>query len=98
MFTTPPFRRAPWLLFRRRVLLVAILGTAMILGLVASLTPLFGSSAGSKALQRELEGRCATRFAAKLPVVAAFDSNLARDLGANEAVLRSTLGADDSFE
>jgi putative ABC transport system permease protein len=78
--------------------LVAILGTAMILGLVASLTPLFGSSAGSKALQRELEGRCATRFAAKMPVVASFDSNLARDLGTNEAVLRSSLGADDSFE
>ena len=98
MFTTPPFRRAPWLLFRRRVLLVAILGTAMILGLVASLTPLFGSSAGSEALQRQLEGRCASRFAAKMPVVASVDADLARDLELNEAVLQSTLGADESFE
>jgi putative ABC transport system permease protein len=98
MFTTPPFRRAPWLLFRRPVLLVAILGTAMILGMVASLTPLFGSSAGSKALQRQLEGRCASSFAAKMPVVASVDADLARDLESNEAVLHSTLGADDSFE
>jgi len=98
MFTTPPFRRAPWLLFRRRVLLVAILGTAVILGLVASLTPLFGSSAGSEALQRQLEGRCASRFAAKMPVVASVDADLARDLELNEAVLQSTLGADESFE
>ncbi|HSJ84294.1 MAG TPA: FtsX-like permease family protein [Acidimicrobiia bacterium] len=98
MFTTPPFRRAPWLLFRRRVLLVAILGTAMILGLVASLTPLFGSSAGSEALQRQLEGRCASRFAAKMPVVTSVDADLARDLELNEAVLQSTLAADDSFE
>jgi putative ABC transport system permease protein len=80
------------------VLLVAILGTAMILGLVASLTPLFGSSAGSEALQRQLEGRCASRFAAKMPVVASVDADLARDLELNEAVLQSTLGAEDSFE
>jgi len=98
MFTTPPFRRAPWLLFRRRILLVAILGTALILGLVASLIPLFGSSAGSEALQRQLEGRCASRFAAKMPVVASVDAGLARDLELNEAVLQSTLGGVDSFE
>jgi putative ABC transport system permease protein len=77
---------------------VAILGTAVILGLVASLTPLFGSSAGSEALQRQLEGRCASRFAAKMPVVASVDADLARDLELNEAVLQSTLGADESFE
>lgn len=98
MFTTPPFRRAPWLLFRRRVLLVAIVGTAMILGLVASLTPLFGSSAGSEALQRQLEGRCASRFAAKMPVVVSGDADLAQDLESNEEVLATTLGANKSLE
>lgn len=98
MFTTPPFRRAPWLLFRRPVLLVAIAGTALILGMVASLTPLFGSAAASEALQRQLEGRCASRFAAKMPVVVSVDDELAADLESNEAVLRSTLGADDSFD
>jgi putative ABC transport system permease protein len=98
MFTTPPFRRAPWLLFRRPVLLVAIVGTALILGMVASLTPLFGSAAASEALQRQLEGRCASRFAAKMPVVVSGDADLAADLESNEAVLRATLGGDDSFE
>jgi len=98
MFTTPPFRRAPWLLFRRPVLLVAIVGTALILGMVASLTPLFGSAAASEALQRQLEGRCASRFAAKMPVVVTGDGDLAADLESNEAVLRSTLGSVSSFE
>lgn len=98
MLTTPPFRRAPVLLFRRRVLLVAIVGTALILGMVATLTPLFESSAGSEALQRQLEGRCRSSFAARMPAIVFGEANLSQDLEANRAVLQSATDADPAFE
>lgn len=63
MFRTPPFRRAPVLLFRHRVVLLAVLGATAILGLVVALTPQFLSSASSEALARELGGRCASSYA-----------------------------------
>jgi hypothetical protein len=62
VLTTPPFRRAPWLLLKRRAALFAVIGAAIILGTVAALTPLFLSSASSAALQRELVGRCPASF------------------------------------
>jgi putative ABC transport system permease protein len=100
MLTTPPFRRAPWLLFRRPVLMVAISGTAVILGMVASLTPLFGSSAASEALQRQLEGRCRSSFAAKMPATPAIfgGANLSQGLEGNREVLRSATEAEPVFE
>ena len=58
MWRTPPFARAPLLLLRHRLVLVAILGAAAILGVVVALTPQFLSSAASSAYERELEGRC----------------------------------------
>jgi putative ABC transport system permease protein len=58
MFRTPPFSKAPLLLFRHRVVLAAIFGAAVILGLVVALTPQFLSSATSEALEREVGGRC----------------------------------------
>ncbi len=98
MLTTPPFRRAPWLLFRRPILLVAVAGTSLILGMVASLTPLFGSSASSAALQRQLEGRCQSSFAATMPTVASFGPGMASDLAENREVLRSATAGDPVFE
>ena len=62
MLRTPPFRRAPKLLFKRKAVLVSVIGASAILSLVAALTPLFLSSASSAALQRELEGRCSASF------------------------------------
>ncbi len=98
MFTTPPFRRAPWLLFRRPVLLVAIIGTALILGMVASMTPLFRSSTASEGLQRQLEGRCRSTFAAKMPVVFFEEEDLPRQLETTRQMLRSATAADPAFE
>ncbi len=63
MLRTPPFRKAPRLLFSRPAVLIAVIGATAILGMVAALTPLFLSSASSAALQRELEGRCPASFA-----------------------------------
>ncbi len=63
MLTTPPFRRAPALLFRRPAVLLSVIGTTAILAVVAALTPLFISSAASAALRRELDGRCPVSFA-----------------------------------
>ncbi|MGI9610827.1 MAG: FtsX-like permease family protein, partial [Acidimicrobiia bacterium] len=62
MLRTPPFRRAPKLLFKRKAVLFSVMGAATILAMVAALTPLFLSSAASAALQRELEGRCDASF------------------------------------
>ncbi len=62
MFRTPPFLRAPKLLFSRPAVLIAVIGAAAILGMVAALTPLFMSSASSAALQQELAGRCPASF------------------------------------
>ena len=63
MLTTPPFSRAPALLVRRPAVLFSVIGAATILSIVASMTPLFLSSASSAALLRELEGRCPASFA-----------------------------------
>lgn len=63
MLTTPPFRRAPRLLFRRPAVLFSVIGAATILSIVAALTPLFLSSSSSAALLRELEGRCPASIA-----------------------------------
>ncbi|MGH8915928.1 MAG: FtsX-like permease family protein [Acidimicrobiia bacterium] len=63
MLTTPPFRKAPRLLFKRRAVLFSVIGTSTILSIVAALTPLFVSSSASAALERDLEGRCPASFA-----------------------------------
>ncbi|MEX0795414.1 MAG: FtsX-like permease family protein [Acidimicrobiia bacterium] len=62
MLRTPPFLRAPVLLFSRPAVLITVIGATAILGMVAALTPLFLSSASSAALQQELEGRCSASF------------------------------------
>lgn len=62
MLTTPPFLRAPRLLFRRPAVFITVVGASAILGMVAALTPLFLSSSSSAALQQELEGRCQASF------------------------------------
>jgi putative ABC transport system permease protein len=62
MFRTPPFSKAPLLLLRHRVVLAAVFGAAVILGLVVALTPQFLSSATSEALERELGGRCGASY------------------------------------
>lgn len=62
MLRTPPFLRAPILLFSRPAVLITVIGATAILGMVAALTPLFLSSASSAALQQELEGRCFASF------------------------------------
>ena len=62
MLRTPPFLRAPILLFSRPAVLITVIGATAMLGTVAALTPLFLSSASSAALQQELEGRCPSSF------------------------------------
>ena len=62
MLRTPPFLRAPLLLFSRPAVLITVIGATAILGMVAALTPLFLSSASSAALQQELAGRCPASF------------------------------------
>ncbi|REK18732.1 MAG: ABC transporter permease [Actinobacteria bacterium] len=62
MLRTPPFLRAPILLFRRPAVLITVIAATAILGMVAALTPLFLSSASSAALQQELQGRCPASF------------------------------------
>jgi putative ABC transport system permease protein len=62
MLRTPPFLRAPTLLFSRPAVLITVVGATAILGMVAALTPLFLTSASSAALQQELEGRCPASF------------------------------------
>lgn len=59
---TKPFTRAPVLLFKSPAVFSAIAGAAAILSLVAASTPLFLSSAGSAALNRELAGRCPASY------------------------------------
>lgn len=66
MFRTPPFRRAPKLLFAQPVVLGAVFGAALILGLVVALTPQFLSSAASSALNKELGGRCDSSYSGSL--------------------------------
>src|SRR4051794_7458350 len=53
-----PWRRAPLLLLRRRSVLAAVLGAAAVLATSASATPLFLSSVGSAALNRQLAKGC----------------------------------------
>lgn len=67
MLRTPPFLKAPLLLFRHRVVLVAVFGASVILGLVVALTPQFLSSATSQALERELGGRCDASYNGTVP-------------------------------
>jgi putative ABC transport system permease protein len=62
VLTTKPFRRAPVLLLANLTVFVAVTGAAAILGLVAASSPLYVSSAGSTALERELEGRCPSSY------------------------------------
>ncbi len=62
VLTTKPFRRAPVLLLANLTVLVSVTGAAAILGLVAASTPLYVSSAGATALERELEGRCPASY------------------------------------
>jgi putative ABC transport system permease protein len=66
--------------------------------MVASLTPLFGSSAASAALQNELEGRCRSNFAAKMPAYALGESDLAADFENTREVLRSITESDPAFD
>ncbi|MGF1667196.1 MAG: FtsX-like permease family protein [Acidimicrobiia bacterium] len=62
VLTTKPFRRAPVLLLAHLTVFVAVTGAAAILALVAASTPLYVSSAGATALERELEGRCPASY------------------------------------
>jgi FtsX-like permease family len=66
MFRTPPFRRAPKLLFAHPVVLGAVFGASLVLGLVVALTPQFLSSAASSALSKELSGRCDSSYSGSL--------------------------------
>jgi putative ABC transport system permease protein len=62
VLTTKPFRRAPLLLLTHLTVFGAVTGAAAILSLVAASTPLYVSSAGATALERELEGRCPASY------------------------------------
>lgn len=62
VLATKPFTRAPMLLLRRPAVFAAVAGAAAILSLVASSTPLYLSSAGTSALERELAGRCPASY------------------------------------
>lgn len=68
MLRTPPFTRAVTLLRHQPAVLAAVVGAALIVGLVAAATPLFLSSAAAAALQRELDGRCPASVAAHVSV------------------------------
>ncbi len=97
---TAPFRRAPWLLFRQPVLLGAVGGTALILGLVASMTPMFESSAASAALQRQLADRCQSTVAPTIPVfleAVGPSASLADQLDQNRRVLAAATASDPVF-
>lgn len=66
MLRTPPFLRAPILLFSKKAVFITVVGATAILGMVAALTPLFLSSASSAALQQELAGRCQASFGGQI--------------------------------
>ena len=89
MLTTPPYRRAPKLLFSRPGVLITVIGATAILGMVAALTPLFLSSASSAALQQELEGRCEASFGGQTVNFAEVDQ-------ARETLIRVT-ASDPAF-
>ena len=55
---TAPWVRAPGLLLRRPVLLAAIAGTFALLAVAAASGPLFLSSVGAAALQRQVAAKC----------------------------------------
>jgi putative ABC transport system permease protein len=95
MLRTPPFLKAPLLLFRHRVVFGAVLGAAVILGLVVALTPQYLSSASSAALERELGGRCDTSINGFLGLAPGADplSGGGRRLGVNEG-MRERLSRD----
>ena len=54
-----PWTRAVRLLWRRPSVVVALAGTATILGITAATTPLFVASAGNAALHHQLDNTCA---------------------------------------
>lgn len=99
MLATRPFRRAPILLFGNLTVFVAVMGAAAILGLVAASTPLYVSSAGSAALERELAGRCpssvdlaVTTFLPASEQRAALEANLLPRTGRPVLVVEGTVG------
>ena len=75
LFTTAPFTRAPLLLRGHRGVVLAVFGTAIVLGLVASASPLFISSSGHASLHQEIEGRCASAVGGTLKNSQTFDLN-----------------------
>jgi putative ABC transport system permease protein len=98
VLSTKPFRRAPVLLFAHVTVLAALTGAAAILGLVASSTPLYVSSAAASALERELEGRCPSSYdlavSSFLPAAEqrrALTDNLVTRLGSPVLVVEGTV-------
>lgn len=63
---TLPFLRAPLLLLVHPVVFTAVMGGAVILGMVVAMTPQFLSSAASEALTLDLSGRCASSYAGSM--------------------------------
>lgn len=56
--TSTPWRRAPWLLWRRPGVLLPTAGAAAVLAASLASVPLFLSSAGTEAVQLQAEERC----------------------------------------
>ncbi len=99
MLTTPPFSRAPLLLRKHRVALAAVVVSALVLGMVIALSPLFLSAAASAALRLEIGGLCDSRTAGSMRPVS-FGSGGSRFYGVSEGnreKLRDAIGDRERF-
>lgn len=87
---TAPWRRAPLLLFRRPVVVVAVAGTCALLAVAAASGPLFLASVGASALQRTVSVQCPE---ADVPTVRRSDPQSAADIRRADGEVRAGLAA-----
>jgi putative ABC transport system permease protein len=88
--TSAPWRRAPLLLLRRPSVLISAAGACLVLAASMSAVPLFLSSAGTAALERQAAERCAAATGATLYATA--EANAFADAAAATSAGRSELG------
>jgi putative ABC transport system permease protein len=90
---TAPWRRAPLLLRRSPVVLLAVLAAGLILGAAAAPTPLFLSSAANAALTRQIQERCPSTVGLQVSTNGALGGPVTGD----EAARTPSLGGDAAW-
>jgi putative ABC transport system permease protein len=90
---SPPWRRAPWLLWRRAGMVAMVVGAGLVLVAPVAAVPLFLSSAGTASVEVQADERCArdtgVSYTAALPIAEAATT------GEAAGTAEAAPGADD---